>query len=69
MNDGNRGGLGAGMLLHVVCCGGIVILLPLLASGVLAGLGAWFLGGGWAWLAAAVVLFLAARHLLRRRTG
>ncbi len=62
-NEPKPGGmLGLG-LVHVVCCGGLVLVV----SGALSGLGAWLSDGGLTWLALAFVVCAGGGFLWRRR--
>ncbi len=65
--DGESGG-GGGLIAVLagaamaLCCG----ILLLGAGGVLSGLGAWFLEGGWAWVAAVPLFAALGLHVWRR---
>lgn len=67
MDKEPRGRAMGGLLLaHVVCCGGLVLVV----TGALSGAGTWLLDGGLIWLVLALAV-LAAGALLwwRPRTG
>ena len=64
MNDEPKGFSTVGVgLAHVVCCGGIMLVV----TGALSGVGAWLLDGGLAWLAVAAGAGAAGYFLWRRR--
>ena len=50
-------------LAHVVCCGGIMLVV----TGALSGVGAWLLDGGLAWVGLAAVVAAAGYFLWRRQ--
>ncbi len=61
MNDEPKGRVAAGVLAaHVVCCGGIILVV----TGALSGVGAWLLDGGLAWIGL-VAIVAAAGYFLR----
>lgn len=64
-NEPKRRGPTAMILVHAVCCGGLVLV----ATGALSGMGAWLLDGGLTWLLAAAVLAAAGLFLWRRPTS
>ena len=63
--DGERGGPGTVrmLLVHAVCCGGIVLF----ATGALSGVGTWLADGGTTWLLVAAVVAIAGLALWRRQ--
>ena len=64
-NEPKRGGATGLILVHAVCCGGLVLV----ATGALSGMGAWLLDGGLTGLVSATVLAAVGLFLWRRRTG
>jgi hypothetical protein len=57
------GGMVAFFLVHVVCCGGVLLL----ATGALGAFGAWFVADGLIWLAVAGAAAAVAWLLYSRR--
>ena len=64
MDDEPKGFPITGVLLaHVVCCGGLVLVV----TGTLSGLGTWLFDGGLMWLVIAVIVAATGLALWRRR--
>ncbi len=59
------GGMTGFALVHVACCGGLLLF----ATGSLSGVGAWLAGGGWPWVVLASVLGVGGVLLWRRQRG